>query len=289
MANAKAAGALSGAASGASAGAAFGPWGAVIGGVVGAAGGLLGAQKAPKQAEYKPVDPAAVQKQVISGNLQNMAGAQEVASQTNNFNQAEATRLLESAMPGFGATQKRLMAQINEDLNSQNTLPPEVQQQISRFAAEKGITRGTGGNFNQFNLVKDFGFNLMDWKSASRTRALNTLSTVFGMTPRVNPMSPMAMMVDPNTAIGVQTQNNQMAYNTAQAGYNAQAAASNYNNMMMAGAFTNAMNFAGNAMGQGTPQSKVGSMPKTGGSGLGLNQTYTPLAGAQPFAMPGGR
>jgi len=289
MANAKAAGALSGAASGASAGAAFGPWGAVIGGVVGAAGGLLGAQKAPKQAEYKPVDPAAVQKQVISGNLQNMAGAQEVASQTNNFNQAEATRLLESAMPGFGATQKRLMAQINEDLNSQNTLPPEVQQQISRFAAEKGITRGTGGNFNQFNLVKDFGFNLMDWKNASRTRALNTLSTVFGMTPRVNPMSPMAMMVDPNTAIGVQTQNNQMAYNTAQAGYNAQAAASNYNNMMMAGAFTNAMNFAGNAMGQGTPQSKVGSTPKTGGSGLGLNQTYTPLAGAQPFAMPGGR
>lgn len=289
MANAKTTGALSGAASGAAAGAAFGPWGAAIGGVLGAASGYFGAQKAPQQAEYKQVDPAAVQKQVISGNLQNMAGAQELASQTNNFNQAEATRMLETAMPGFGATQKRLMAQFNEELNNQNTLPPEVQQQISRFAAEKGITRGTGGNFNQFNLVKDFGFNLMDWKNASRTRALNTLSTVFGMTPRVNPMSPMAMMVDPSQAMSVQMKNSEMAYHTMQSGYNAQAAASNYNNMMAAGAFSNAMTAGISAYGGGTPQSKVGSMPKTGGSGLGLNQTYTPLAGAQPFAMPGGR
>lgn len=225
-------------------------------------GSVLGKQKAPQQASYTPVDPAAVQKQTIAGNLQNMAGAQDLASQTNSFNQNEANRLLESAMPGFGATQKRLMTQINEDLNSQNTLPADVQQQIARYAAEKGVTRGTGGNFNGFNLVKDFGFNLMDWKNASRTRALNTLSTVFGMTPRVNPMSPMAMMVDPAAAMNVQTQNNQMAYNVQQAGYNAQAAASNYNRMMVAGAVTNATNFASNAMLQNAGvQSKVGSAP----------------------------
>jgi len=230
-------------------------------------GSVLGKQKAPQQASYTPVDPAAVQKQTITGNLQNMAGAQDVASQTNSFNQSEATRLLESAMPGFGATQKRLMAQINEDLANQNSLPAEVQQQIARYAAEKGVTRGTSGNFNGFNLVKDFGFNLMDWKNASRTRALNTLSTVFGMTPRVNPMSPMAMMVDPNAAISVQTQNNQMAYNTQQAGYNANAAASNYNNMMMAGAFMNASNFAGNAMMESQrPQSRVLRRPDARGN-----------------------
>jgi hypothetical protein len=249
-------------------------------------GSVLGKQKAPKQADYKPVDPAAVQKQTIAGNLQNFGAASQIASQTNQFNQQQATDLLEKAMPGYKATQQKLMAQVNEDLASQNTLPKDVQDQISRFAAEKGVTRGTSGNFNGFNLVKDFGFNLLDWKNASRARAMNTLSTVYGMTPRVNPMSPMAMMVDPNTAIGVQGQNNAMAYNTAQAGLNAQAAASNYNRMMIAGAAMNAANFAGSAMMQGSSSPARTSSP-AGQSGLGLKQTYTPLANAAPFKMPG--
>jgi hypothetical protein len=241
-------------------------------------GSVLGKQKAPKQASYTPVDPAAVQKQAISGNLQNMAGAQELASRTNNFNQGEANRLMEQAMPGFSAMQKRLMAQVNQDLDSQNTLPQDVKDQISRFAAEKGVSRGTSGNFNGFSLVKDFGFNLTDWRNAQRARALNTMSTVFGMTPRVNPMSPMSMMVDPNTAIGVQGQNNAMAYNTAQAGFNAQAAASNYNRMMIASAVMNASNFAGTmtAM-QGQPQSQVLRTPDAQGN------TMT------PYYVPGRR
>ena len=241
-------------------------------------GSVIGKQKAPKQADYAPVDPAAVQKQAISGNLQNFKGATQLASQTNQFNQSEASRLMEQAMPGFGATQKRMLAQVNQDLDSQNTLPQDVKDQISRYAAEKGVTRGTSGNFNGFNLVKDFGFNLTDWRNAQRARALNTMSSVFGMTPRVNPMSPMSMMVDPNTAIGVQGQNNAMAYNTAQAGYNAQAAASNYNRMMVASAVMNATNFAGNAMmSQGQPQSQVLRTPDAQGN------TMT------PYYVPGRR
>ena len=237
-------GAISGALSGAQAGATIGgPWGAVIGGVLGAAGGYLGSKgaQAPQVAQYTPVDPAAVARQTVNGNLQNFGAASQLAAQTNQFNQQQAQSLLEQAMPGFKATQAKLMSQINEDLANQNNLPKDVQDQISRFAAEKGVTRGTSGNFNGFNLVKDFGFNLVDWKNASRARALNTLSTVYGMTPRVNPMSPMAMMVDPNTAVGVQTQNNQMAWGTAQAGFNAQAAAMNYNTMMGNGLLTNVL------------------------------------------------
>lgn len=287
MASGQAAGALSGAASGAAAGTAIMPgWGTAIGAVVGGIGGLLaGGAKAPQQATYTPVDPAAVQKQAISGNVQNMAAAQQVASQANAFNQQQATDLLEKAMPGFKATQSKLMTQINEDLANQNNLPKDVQDQIARFAAEKGVTRGTSGNFNGFNLVKDFGFNLIDWRNASRARALNTLSTVYGMTPRVNPMSPMAMMVDPNTAIGVQTQNNQMAFNANQAGFNAQAAASNYNSMMMLGAMSNIGSMMGSFGGMGT-QAAVNRTPQAQ-SGMGLNQTYTPMANATPFKMPG--
>lgn len=239
-------------------------------------GGVLGRQKAPKQAEYKPVDPNAVAKQTISGNLQNFDAASKLAGQTNQFNQNQATALLEQAMPGFSAMQKKMLATVDEDLASQNSLPQDVKDQISRFAAEKGVTRGTSGNFNSFNLVKDFGFNLLDWRNASRARAMNTLSTVYGMTPRVNPMSPMAMMVDPNTAINVQGQNNQMAYNVQQAGYNAQAAASNYNRMLMAGTVSNLANVAAMPFQmKGYQQMGLFGKPTTGAGG-GTTPTYGP-------------
>ena len=272
MANTKAAGAASGAAQGAALGTQIMPgWGTAIGAVVGGIGGYFSSKgaKAPQNAQYTPVDPATVQRQVIAGNAGNLAAAQDLASRTNSFNQSESRRLLEQAMPGFGKMQQRMLAQVDEDLMSSSTLPKDVQDQISRFAAEKGVTRGTSGNFNGFNLVKDFGFNLTDWKNASRARALNTLSTVYGMTPRVNPMSPMAMMVDPSAAMGVQTQNNMMGYNVAQAGFNAQAAASNYNNMLAAGAWTNTMNSLGQVaegFGFGKPQSQVLKKPDSQGN-----------------------
>lgn len=202
MASEKASGALSGAASGAAAGASFGPWGALIGGVVGGAAALLGpGQKAAPQAEFKPVDVQAEQQKALAGNLANFGQASTLSGKANSFNQSESIRLLEKALPGIGAIQQRLLGQVNADLNGGNNLPPELQQQIARQAAEKGVTRGTSGNFQQFSALKDFGFNLIDWQNASRARAMNTLSTVYGMAPRVNIMSPMSSMVDPNTAI----------------------------------------------------------------------------------------
>jgi hypothetical protein len=238
MASEKASGALSGAASGAAAGAAFGPWGAVIGGVVGAGAALLApGQKAAPQAEFKPVDVQAEQAKALAGNLANFGQASTLSSKANSFNQSESTRLLEKALPGIGAIQQRLLGQVNADLNSGNNLPPELQQQIARQAAEKGVTRGTSGNFQQFSALKDFGFNLIDWKNASRARAMNTLSTVYGMAPRVNIMSPMSSMVDPNTSIQVAGQNNQGQQNTTQAGYNSATAATNYKNSQISGLF----------------------------------------------------
>jgi hypothetical protein len=263
-------GALSGAASGAAAGAVLGPWGAAIGGVVGGVAGLFSpGQKAPQVAPFTPVDPTAVAGQAINGNLQNFGAASRLATQTNNFNQSEASRLLEKAIPGFGAIRDKLLASVNSDLDNQNNLPQDVTDQISRFAAEKGITRGTAGSgFDSFNLVKDFGYNLVDYKNAQRARALNTLSTVYGMTPRVNPMSPMSSFIDTNTAIGVAGANNRGAQDTTQAGYNATAAAGNYRASQIQGAITTGLGAAFSAYkdanGYGI-QSKVLSNTPQGG------------------------
>ena len=229
-------------------------------------GSVLGRQKSPQQATYTPVDPNAVASSTIAGNLGNLKQAESLASQTNSFNQGQANQLLEQAMPGFGALQKRLLGQVNQDLNSQYSMPQEMKDQIARYAAEKGVTRGTSGNFNGFSLVKDFGFNLVDWQNAQRARALNTLSTVFGMTPRVNPMSPMAALVDTNAALGVQTQNNQMQFNATQGGYNAQASAQNYNRMLAGGTVSNVANaFAMPLMMQGYQQMGLLGKPNPSG------------------------
>jgi hypothetical protein len=270
-----------GAASGAAAGAAFGPWGAAIGGIAGA---LIGKQKAAPAATFKPVDVQEEQRKAIAGNLANFDNASTLSSKTNSFNQTEATRLLEQALPGFSAIRGKLLAEVNKDLEGGNNLPRELSDNLSRIAAEKGITRGTSGGFQSFSVLKDFGFNLVDWKNASRARALNTLSTVYGMAPRVNVMSPMSSMVDPNTAISVAGQNSQMQYNVDQAALNAQTAASNYNRSRLAGIVQS----VGTVAGSFTPAGS-GVQPKAAASptpGLGLTQTYQPLAGAKPFAMP---
>jgi hypothetical protein len=264
MGSEKTAGVAGGAMTGAKVGSAFGPWGTLIGGVVGGAAGLLasGKQKAPGQAPLTPVSIYDEQKRAIGSNLANFDSAATLSSKANTYAQSESQRLLEQALPGVTAVQKRLMSEVNKDLDAQNTLPRDVQSQIAKYAAEKGVTRGTSGNFNAFNLVKDFGFNLIDWQNASRARALNTLSTVYGMAPRVNIMSPMASMVDPNTAIGVAQKNSGQSFDSNQATMNAQTAASNYNQSQLSGVLQAVGSVIGSYAGSQV-QSKAGASPQT--------------------------
>jgi hypothetical protein len=225
--------------------------GATVVGSIGSALITKSGQKAPQTAAYTPVDIGKGAKDAIDANLDNLDQNKFLASQTNTFAQDESLRLIEQAMPGFTAAQSRLMQSFNDDLDSQTTLPKDVQSKIEQFAAEKGISRGTSGNFNDFSLVKDFGFNLIDWQNAKRASALQTLSTVFGMAPRVNPMSPMAMFVDPNVAISAQVRDNENQYSIGQAAANATQAASATNAGLLGGAFSSSIGALGSLFGGG--------------------------------------
>lgn len=253
----------------------------ILGGAAITAVGSIGAaamskQKAPGVAQPIPIDVGQAAGDAISANRNNFGAASDLATDTNNFNSNEARRLLEQAMPGFGAMQKRLMDSVNSDLSSENSMSPEMEDQIARFAAEKGVARGTSGGFNGFSLVKDFGFNMVDWKNAQRARALNTLSTVFGMAPRVNPMSPMAMFVDPNTAVSAQAQNSSAATSAAQAGLNASAAARNHNASMWGGVLQGAVGAIGGAVMDRAVSNGVQSKVYAPGSAQKNGDTMTP-------------
>lgn len=221
---------------------------------------IFGRKKAPQMAAAPQVNIADAQAEAINANKQNFGSAMALSRQANDAALTEANRALEVAIPGFSALRQTLLSQVDSDLKNQG-LDPEVQAQMQRFAAEKGITRGTRGGFNQFSLVKDFGFNLTDWNNAKRARALNTLSTVFNMAPRINPTSPMAMFVDTNTALNVKSANANAAYNVQQAGLNAQADASNYNRSLWGAAFQSVVTAGMMSMAK-TPQQK-----SIGGSG----------------------
>lgn len=206
-------------------------------GTAGAIGGaLLSKQKAPGIAP--PVNAQQVQTSAITGNQDNLAASENLSSQTNSFNQSQATALMNQALPGFSAAQSQLMAassQYQQNASS-GTLSADQTSQISQFAAEQGVSRGTSGQFNGFDVVRDFGMNLQAYQASQQNQALGTLSAAYGMSPKINPMSPSSMFVSPGQALDV-AHSNQSA---AQAGLNASAAASNANSAALGGAVASA-------------------------------------------------
>lgn len=247
----------SGAASGAAAGSAFGPWGTVIGGLIGA---FANKKKAAPTAPFVPVNPitgapavnAQEQQQAsISGNLASEDDLEKLLSQSNKFQQGQASSLLEQAVPGYGKLSSSITGLSQQKADHPYDLPPEVQQNLSRIAAEKGINTGTSGQTRQFSALRDLGVNMLDYGSQNFQQALQGLQTVTGIAPKVSPMSPMSFLLTPGQNIGVAQGNQQVQQNTqvtnaniarqnntgqqdtTQGGNNAGTAASNFNNQNM--------------------------------------------------------
>lgn len=237
-------------------------------------GALLSKQSAPQEAP--PVNLAATQASATAANQANLGASETLASQTNSFDQQQATALLNQALPGFSAAQASLMkASAMYQNNAVNgTLGTSQTNQIAQFAAEQGVSRGTSGQFNGFDVVKDFGENLQAYQQSQQNLALGTLSQAYGMAPKINPMSPSSQFVSPGQAIGV-AENNQQAQ---QSYYNTIAGVSNQNASLLGNAVSGAGGlFSAYATGafSGAPS----------GSAAGAVAGYNPAApGATSFA-----
>ena len=214
---------LSGAASGAAAGSTFGPWGTAIGGL---AGLFLGGSKAKAPQQAPPVDLGAEQKKAIANNTSNEGDIEALLSRANTFNQDQNIALMEKAMPGYGALSKSLTSTAQSELAHPYDLPKDVQDNIARLAAERGISAGTrGSQFSDFSLLRDFGINSLQFGQQRIQSAQGITGLLASIAPKVNPLSPMSMYVTPGMA--AQTAETNRSAN--QASLNAQAAAGNYN------------------------------------------------------------
>lgn len=205
-------------------------WGAIGGVAITVIGGAISNNQAKKKAgnvaQYENVNLQQEQQDAIAGNLASQGSIEELLTRSNTFQQGQALSLAEQAMPGYGALSQSLTQRAQSMADNPYDVPVEVTKNLERLAAERGISAGTRGQFNDFSLLRDFGVNSLQYGQANIQGAQSITSLLSSIAPKVNPMSPLAFYVTPQQNAGNTTANNRENQAIAQSGINAQNAAS---------------------------------------------------------------
>jgi hypothetical protein len=217
----------SGAASGASIGSAVGPWGTAIGAILG--GFFGGGKKKTPVIPQKEIDLNEEQQKSIQGNLAAQSDIEKLLARGNEFNQDQAISLLEKAMPGYGKLSSKLTSTADELLTNPYDVPSDVQSNLARIAAERGVSRGTKGQFNDFSLLRDLGVNSLEYGQGRINQAQSITSLLGSLAPRVNPMSPISFYTTPAQQAQATQTNNANRQAILQGGANAATEIDNQN------------------------------------------------------------
>jgi hypothetical protein len=211
-------------------------WGAIAGAAVSVVGGMVAKNngpKAPGAAQYNPVDPQAEARKAIQGDLANQDDIEQLLTRANRYTQGQANDLMEQAVPGYGKLSQTLMGRAQEQADNPYGVPKDVEANLTRIAAERGVSRGTRGQTNQFSLLRDLGVNELQYGQTNMRDSLNALTTLTGIAPRVSAASPLSFYITPSQQMAATTTNNQTQQQINQGSLNAGAAAANYANDSM--------------------------------------------------------
>jgi len=178
----------------------------------------MGLFSKPKLKYAGELDTGKVMGETFALNRRYLDDASSLTSQISERTQKQALDLMEQAMPGISKVRGMLMNQLQQDLSTTG-LPKEVEANLARKAAEMGISRGTAGDFNKFSALRDLGIEHTKMVEFRRRMATSSLQQLFQSTPRINPMSPQAMLMTPGQNMQIASQN----LDRRQAFYNAQA------------------------------------------------------------------
>lgn len=225
-------------------------------GVGTAAVGVLGNVLAPKRASgtapLQQVNLQTEQRKAIEGNQINESGIEALLARSNSFAQDQSLSLMEKAMPGYSKLAGRLTGLTNDLLTNPYELPPDVQKNIERQAAERGISVGGRGQFQDFSLLRDLGVNSLQYGQQRIGQAQSLTGLLASLAPKVNPMSPMSFYVTPGQTAQIAAGQNAANQEIAQSGLNAEAAAKNNRNQNL----WDSLAFAAGAFGNGTSTGK---------------------------------
>ena len=208
-------GGISGAASGAQIGTMIAPGiGTAAGAVIGGITGLFGGGKKKKGPTYVDAgfdknfkdfsnqystgfDPQEQQRLAIAGNAESFDSTEELLKRVNQYNFDEKSSYLEKAIPGYGDMRNRMSSLARESLNNPYELPDEIQTNLKRLGAERGVKRGTSGQFDEFSLLRDFGIENISYANQRINQGTQLYNNLYNTAAHINPASPMGMMITP--------------------------------------------------------------------------------------------
>ncbi len=235
----------------------------VVGGVV---QGQQAKKNAGKVAQYQNPNIADIQNETLNANLSGEKSLENLISQGNTFATNQAINIQNKLTPGYQDLAKTLSGRAQTLAAHPYDVPQEVQDNLSRIAAEKGIAAGTRGQFNDFSLLRDLGVNELQYGQTAISQSQQIAATLAAIAPKVNPMSPLSFYVTPSQALANATNNNAQNQAIAQGSINAQNAASNAANADLFGSLSKIAGLYAGSMGGGG-SSNTDALAPYGGSG----------------------
>lgn len=253
-------------------------WAYIAGAAITVVGGAISSNQAKKKAAapaaYQNVNLQDEQQNALEGNINSQGSIEQLLSRSNQFQQNQALSLTEKAIPGYAKLSKGLTDTSTSLLDRPYDLPADVQQNLARIAAERGISTGTRGEFNNFSLLRDLGINSLQYGQSRIGQAGQLAQIVSSIAPKVNPMSPLAFYVTPSQNAANTTNNNQNNQAIQQGANNSRAAANNANNdtwgQLINGVAGIASNYVQNNVGKSGVNNSGGAGTMGGPSNLNL-------------------
>jgi hypothetical protein len=245
-------------------------WAAIASAAVSVVGGAISSNQAKKNAghvaQYDAPSLSGIQSDTMQSNLASEKSIEQLIAQSNSFSADQALSTQNKLMPGYQDLASSLSNRAKTLADHPYDVPQEVQDNISRIAAEKGISAGTRGQFNDFSLLRDFGVSELQYGQQAISQSQQLAGTLAAIAPKVNPMSPLSFYVTPQLAYANATNNSAQAQAIAQGAINAQNAATNAGNADLFGSLSKIAGLYAGSMGTGGT-TNTDALASAGGSG----------------------
>ena len=179
-------------------------------------GTVMGAKEADRVAKimrnlptYKPIDIGKAQQETVAGNIAVTPEATKMAAGVNQFNTSQVQGMLRKMIPDYD----KILANVSGTIASQTRgeLPADVAAMTMRSSAANAIRGGYAGSGAARNLsLRDLGLQSYQMTQQGIQNASNWLQVQKSLMPQ--PVTVESMFMTPGQRIGLQTQQNQLDY-----------------------------------------------------------------------------
>lgn len=164
----------------------------------------------PKVPKFKLVDIGTEQETAIQENIELLPSLNAFALEFNKMSADQMLTQLERMLPGYG----QLLSQGTQNIQSmlRGEVPTDVENQLERKAAERGVSLGYGGGsgFGQNQFLRNFGLTSLQLTQQGLNSAMQWINQAAARTPVFN-MASAFLPIEQRVAL--RAQENQFQFN----------------------------------------------------------------------------